>query len=187
MFGTVELFRSQFTPVDGGYLVYPSPKLGGKLVSDDEHELLVKRWTRVAGWTGLSITIAAIFTMIFVWFFFLADLLSAPEWTDYPVTLLFFMVALIPMFRASAAPRRLTRGRAAVAPARSKGEARRQARAALDWRFITFILLFGGFLVIRNGTAAERTVGTWVGVAEGILILGLTVWLLLKRRADAKR
>ena len=52
MFDTMDAFTRQFTPVDGGYLYYPSKNDGGKLVTAEEFESLVADWQRVAGRSG---------------------------------------------------------------------------------------------------------------------------------------
>ena len=41
MFDSIGAFTRQFTPVDGGYLYFPSRKNGGKLVTAEEFETLV--------------------------------------------------------------------------------------------------------------------------------------------------
>jgi hypothetical protein len=55
-------FAGQFTPVDGGYLYYPSRKSGGKLITTDELEELDKAWRRrVGAWKIAGVAMAAIF------------------------------------------------------------------------------------------------------------------------------
>jgi hypothetical protein len=186
MFDTVEAFKKQFTRVEGGYLVYPSRKVGGKLVNDEEYDFLVKRWERVAGRAGRWKTVGAIVLVVAIWTL-LGDLLSPPEWADSLMIGLIVIAMSAWLFWASTAPRRLVRDRAPVTAPRPAAEARREARAALNWPFVAFALLISGAIFFGSATADERTVGTWAWLIGSGLMLGIYLWVAFKKLADGRR
>ena len=186
MFDTIGAFKKQFTRIEDGYLVYPSRKIGGKPVSDEEYEQLVTEWERVAGRTGRWKAVGAVVAVIAVWTL-LSDSLSAPEWADALMITIIVMAMSGWLFWASTAPRRLVRDRAPVAPPRRATEARREARAALSWPFIVFALLFSGAAFFSSVTAAERTIGTWAWLIGSGAMLGLYLGIGFKKLMDARR
>jgi hypothetical protein len=183
MFNVVESFKKQFTRVEGGYLVYPSRKLGGKLVSDKEYEHLVRGWERVAGrssrWTATGI-IAAI---IILWTL-LSDILSLPEWVDSLLIASLVVALSASLLWASAAPSRLVKDRSPVTPPRMVVDARRDARAALSWPFVAFALVFSGAAFLGGVTAAERSFGAWAWIIGSGAMLGLYIWIGFRKLTD---
>lgn len=185
MFDTIGAFKRQFTRVEDGYLVYPSRKDGGKLVSDDEYDLLVKQWQRVAGRGGAWKAVGAIFVVIAVWTL-LSDLLLAPDWADSLLVALIVMVMYARLFWASTAPRRLVKDRVSVTPPRPGAEARREARAALNWPFVIFALLISGVVFFGSVAAGERSLGTWAWLIGSGVMLGLYLWIGFKKLVDRR-
>lgn len=103
MFDTVEAFRRQFTPVEGGHLVYPSRKEGGKLVTDAEYEQLVTDWERVAGRKGRWKTVGGVVAVIAAWTL-ITNWLSPPEWADARLTVVIVVAVSVSLLWASTAP-----------------------------------------------------------------------------------
>src|SRR3546814_13718104 len=64
--------------------------------------------------------------------------LSLPEWSDSIMVAASVAGISAWLLWASFAPRRLVRDRPAMTPPRPVSETKRQARALLNWRFITF-------------------------------------------------
>lgn len=185
MFNTIEAFKRQFTRVEGGYLVYPSRKLGGKLVTEAEYKQLVASWERVAGRAGRWKTVGVIVVVIAIWTL-LADWLSPPAWAD-TLLIVFIVVAMSAwLLWASTAPRRLVKDRSPAAPPRPLEDARRDARAALSWPFVIFAFLISGSIFFGSVTASDRTAGTWTWLVGSGAMLGLYVWIGLKKLLDGR-
>jgi len=79
MVDTVEAFKRQFDPVDDGYLYYPSPNSGGKLISHEEYEGLLRDWTNASKRKRFWLMLGAIMGVIFV-FVAVERTLALPEW-----------------------------------------------------------------------------------------------------------
>lgn len=185
MFNAVGAFKKQFTRVEGGYLVYPSRRAGGKLVSDEEYEQLVAGWERVAGRGGRWKAVGVIVAVITVWTL-LSDWLAVPEWADALIITIVVIVISGWAIWASMAPRRLVRDRASVTPPRPVGEAQREARAALSWPVIAVALLIFGAAFFGSVTAAEHTLGTWAWLIGSGVVLGLYLWIGFKKLKDGR-
>jgi len=67
MFDATGAFTKQFTPFHEGYLVYPSRKTGGKLITADEYERLVGDWKRVAGKVGKWKMVGVVIAVSALW------------------------------------------------------------------------------------------------------------------------
>lgn len=186
MFDAVGAFKKQFTRVEGGYLIYPSRKSGAKFVSDEEYEELVAGWERVAGRTGRWKAVAAVVAVIAVWTL-LSDMLSAPEWTDTLITAVVVVAMSGWLIRASIAPRRFVRDRAPVTPPRPAAEARREARAALNWPFVVLALLIFGLGFFGSLTSAERSLGTWAWLIGSGVMFALYLWIGFHKLTDGRR
>ena len=150
MFDSIGAFEKQFTPVESGYLVHPSRKHGGKLVTLEEYALLVADWERVAGRTGVWKLVGIVMLALLAWVL-VSDALALPEWTDAVFNSAMVIAVSARVLWASFAPCRLVASRAAVTPPRPRTEARREARAALNWPFITFALLLGALQGLSHG------------------------------------
>ena len=119
MFNTIEAFKRQFTRVKGGYLVYPSRKFGGKLVTEAEYEQLVADWEKVAGRAGRWKTVGVVAVVIAILTSF-ADRLSAPAWGD-TLLIVFIVLAMSAwLLWASTTPRRLVKHRSLAAQGHEK-------------------------------------------------------------------
>lgn len=186
MFDTIGAFKKQFTRVEGGYLVYPSRRIGGKLVTDEEYDLLVEGWERVAGrsgrWKSIGVAVAA----IALWTL-LSDVFSVPKWGDS-----LFVAAIVAgisswLLWASTKPRRLVKDRPPITPPRAATEARREARAALSWPFVVFALVLSGAAFFGSVAAHERSLGAWVWLFSSGVMLGLYVWIAIKKLTDRLR
>lgn len=185
MFNTIEAFKRQFTRVKGGYLVYPSRKFGGKLVTEAEYEQLVADWEKVAGRAGSWKTVGLVVVVIAMWTL-LAESFSAPAWGE--TLLIVFIVAAVCawLLWASTAPRRLVKDRSLAAPPRPPEGARREARAALNWPFVTFALLISGSIFFGSVTTSDKTIGTWAWLVGSGAMLGLYLWIGFKKLLDGK-
>ena len=186
MFDTIGAFKKQFTRVEGGYLVYPSRKIGGKLVSDEEYEHLVEGWERVAGRSGRWKAVGVIFAAIALWTL-LSELVSLPNWGDSLLTAAIVLVMSLWVFWASTTPRRLVKDRLPITPPRVAAEARRDARAALNWPFVVFALFLSGATFFGSVTATERSPGRWAWLIGSGVMLGLYIWIAFKKLTDRMR
>ena len=185
MFNSVGAFKKQFTPVEGGYLVYPSRKSGGKLVTAPEYEQLVAGWERVAGRAGQWKTIGVVFVVIAAWTL-LADWLSPPEWGNTLLIAIIVSAVSAWLLWASTAPRRLVKNRSPAAPPRPLAEAQREARSALNWPFVGFGLVVSGSSFVGSLYATGRTIGTRVWLIGSGAMLGLYLWIGLKKLLDGQ-
>lgn len=185
MFNTIEAFKRQFTPVEGGYLVYPSRKVGGKLVTEAEYEQLVADWERIAGRAGRWKTVGAVIALIAVWTL-LVDSLSPPEWADTLLIGLVVVAVSAWLLWASTAPSRLVKNRPPVSPPRPSAEAKREARAALNWPFVIFALVGSGSVFFGSVTATDRTASTWAWLIGSGAMLGLYLWIGFKKLLDGR-
>lgn len=183
MFDVTTAFSRQFTPVDGGYVYYPFRTAGGKLVTAAEYERLVADWERVAGrrgrWKAVGLLSAAILLWVFV-----SQALALPEWAD-SIILMGSVGALSGwIYWASLAPRRLVRHRPDIAPPRLPSEARREARAALNWPFVLLVLFASGTIFVGHLTTPEASPRWWAWViGSGLFFVGY-FWLAIQKLND---
>jgi hypothetical protein len=186
MFDPIGAFEKQFTQVEGGFLFYPSRKSGGKLVTDEEYNLLVSDWKRasqrVTGWK----TVGAVVVAAVLWTS-LSEALYLPDWTTKLLIIALVIAMCAWLFWASFAPRRLVTKRSAVAPPRPASEARRAARAALNWPFVIFALLLSGATFWSTVNASDRTLSTWLWLLGSGLMLGTYLWIGLGKLLDFRR
>lgn len=185
MFNSVGAFKKQFTRVEGGYLVHPLRRSGGKLVTEPEYEQLIANWERVAGRAGQWKTVGLVFVVIAAWTL-LADWLSPPEWADTLLIAAIVVAMSAWLLWASTAPRRLVKDRSPAAPPRPLAEARREARGALNWPFVSFALVVSGSSFFGSLNTTERTVGTWLWLIGSGAMLGLYLWIGLKKLLDRR-
>jgi hypothetical protein len=141
MFDATGAFTRQFKPIEGGYVYYPSRKAGGKLVTYDEYERLVAAWQKVAGRRGQLKIVGVLIAFILLWTI-VSQALTLPDWTEWVMIAVCVLCILIWFFWASFAPRRLASGRPDITQPRSLPEAKREARALLNWRFVLAICDF---------------------------------------------
>src|SRR4051794_2178710 len=121
MIDPARAFAEQFTPVEGGYLYYPAPRSGAKLVTADEFEELAKAWRRRVGpWKIAGVGLVAIIIWTFV-----SDEVAMPKWSKSAFLGLLVSAICAWVFWAAYAPRRLVKDRPEVAPARPLKESRR--------------------------------------------------------------
>ncbi|WP_126000677.1 hypothetical protein [Sphingomonas sp. ABOLE] len=186
MFDTSGAFKKQFTRVEGGYLVYPSRKIGGKLISDEEYDHLIKGWERAAGRTGRWKAIGIIIAVIALWTL-LSDLVSVPEWGESLLVAAIVLGVCAWFLWASTTPRRLVSDRPAITPPRGAAEARRDARAALNWPFVVFALILSGAIFFGSVTANDRSPGAWAWLIGSGVMSGLYVWIAIKKLTDRMR
>ena len=185
MFDAVGAFKKQFTPVEGGYLIYPSRKAGGKFVTVEEYEQLVYDWERTAGGSGVW-KVGGIATVAIVLWTLFERAFSTPEWSNQ-IVIGAIVVAIVGwLLWASFAPRRLVKDRAPIAPIRPIAEARREARAGLNWPFILFALLLSGGAFLRAIMATERTVGEWAWLVGSGAMFGAYIWIGAKKLMDRR-
>ena len=185
MFDAVGAFTKQFTPVDGGYLYYPSGKSGGKLVTSQEYELLRTDWERVAGKAGRWKTVGAIFLAIIVWMI-VSETLALPEWSQGLFVGCCGIALSAWLLRASFSPRRLVRNRPEIAPPRARSQARKEARALLTWRFIGIGLVLSGVVFASMLTYPERSLNWWAwAIGSGGMFVAY-IWILVAKLRDRR-
>jgi hypothetical protein len=185
MFDSVGAFARQFTAVEGGYLYYPARKRGGKLVTAEEYEGLVADFRRVAGTSGLLKTAGVVILFAMLWTL-LAQTLLLAEWAKALGLPAIVAGVCAYLFRASFAPYRLVKGRPDATPPRPASDARRQARAALNWPLVTVALLVSGAVFIGSATAPERTLSTWAWLVGSGLMFVAYLWLALLKLRDGR-
>lgn len=183
MFDSISAFRKQFTPVDGGYLYYPSKRDGGKLVTAEEYDQLAEGWRKVAGRRGIWKIAGIIMLAIFVWTA-ISKFWSLPDWSDSAMVAASVIGISAWLFWASFAPRRLVRNRPAITPPRPVAETKRQARALLNWRFIIFALLFSGIAFLGSLNAPERDFRSWAWLVGSGAMLVLYLWIAIQKFRD---
>lgn len=183
MFDPMDVFSRQFAPVEGGYLYYPSPKSGGKLITDDEFSKLASDWKKTFGRRGLW-QIVGIMLLVSVLFLFLKRWLDLPDWVDH-FALYGNAVALFGWYQwAAFAPRRLVRGRPAIAPPRSVLQARREARAMIKWPFLIVVILACGAVLVGSFSSLDRS-WAWIG-GSGIALI-LYLWVAFLKLMDSRK
>lgn len=160
--------------------------MGGKLVSDEEYEHLVRGWERIAGRAGRWKAVGVIFAIIALWTL-LSDVVSLPKWGDYLLTGAIVLVMSGWLLRASTTPGRLVKDRPPTTPPRPATEARRDARAALNWPFVALALIFSGLAFFSSVTLNERSLGGWAWLIGSGVMLGLYIWIALKKLTDRTR
>jgi len=183
LFDPVGVFAKQFTPVEGGYLYYPSKRGGGKLVTADEYEHLAEGWRKVAGRRGTWKIVGVVALAIFVWTV-LSKSLSLPEWSDSIIIAACVTGISAWLLWASLAPRRLVRDRPAIAPPRPVSEVKRQSRALVNWRFISFALLFSGIAFLGTLNAPQRDLKSWCWLIGSGAMFGLYIWIAIQKYRD---
>lgn len=183
MFDSLGAFTKQFTPVDGGYLYYPSKKDGGKLVTADEYQQLVEGWSKVAGRRGTWKVAGIVMLAILIWTL-LSRSLSLPVWSDSIMIAASVIGVSGWLLWASFAPRRLVRERAAIAPPRPVSEAKRQARTLLNWRFIIFALFISGLAFLGSLNVPERDFISWAWLIGSGAMFGLYTWIAVQKFRD---
>ena len=110
--------------------------------------------------------------------------LSPPEWADALLTVVIVVAVSVSLLWASTAPRRLVKDRPASTPPRPLAEAQREARAALNWPFVVLALLIFGAIFFGTVTATSRSGGTWAWLIGSGTMLGLYLWVALKKLLD---
>lgn len=173
----------QFTPVDGGYLYYPSKRSGGKLVSAEEYAHLTSEWGKIAGRRGSWITVGMVMLAIVVWTT-ISQIWSVPGWSRYVFVTLCVAAMSARIIHASFATRRLVKDRPAITPPRPPVEVGRQARALLNWRSILFGLLFNGVIFFASLTTPDRDIASWAWLVGSGVTLGLCLWIAFRKLRD---
>ncbi len=186
MFDPVGTYAKAFKPVEGGYIYYSSAKAGGKFISQEEFSDLMGRWKRVAGKRGMVITVGFVFLGTFIWTA-AKEALDLPDWADGPFTGIIVVSTIGWILWASLAPKRLVRNRAVIMPPRPIAQARREARSALNWRFVVFGLLISGGACWGHLGSSDRSFGSWVWIIGGGMGFVLYLWLGMQKLRDTKR
>lgn len=157
-------FKRLFVPFEDGYLVYPSKSHGGKFVTTEEYEALIKDYQR---WWGKRFGFGLVYLVLFGGMTLGAVLIAIfdlPE--DYVQFITYFMA--MPLFAfiiwSSRAPYRLVRGRPDAVPPLSREERKRWTRSNLSW----FHLI---------GIALVCTVLLWVSIENYSWTLGWSLWM----------
>lgn len=183
MFDTAGAFASQFTPVEGGYLFYPSKKGGGKLVTAAEYEQLAEGWHKTSGGRG-AWKIAGITMLAILFWTAVSRSLSLPVWLDSIIVGISVIAISAWLLWASLAPRRLVRDRPAITPPRPRAELKRQVRAMLSWRLIVFMLFVSGAVFLGSLGSWEQSSKSWAWSIGSAVIFGLYFWLAIQKFRD---
>lgn len=183
MFDSVGAFTRQFTPVEGGYLFYPSKNSGGKLVTADEYEALVAGWEKTAGRKGTS-KMASLVCLFIVFWTVVSSATRLPAWSGSVLVAVCVVGVIAWVLWVNFAPYRLVRDRPAVAPPRSKGEASRQARAALNWPFVGFALVFSGLAFVWALVSTDRGFSNSAWLYGSAAMFAVYVWIAARKYRD---
>ena len=179
----VRSFADQFTPVEGGYLYYPSRKRGGRRVTSDEFQHLVLQWRRRVGPWKLALPCLV---AVIVWTV-LSDQFALPDWSGSAFSGLIVVTMAAWVLWAGYAPRRLVKQRPEVAPPRPPKEERRKARAALDWKLVLLVAVASGGFFAKGLLAARVTFSSLaLTVGSGLLFFGY-LWIAVLKFRDERR
>lgn len=183
MFDSVGTFTKQFIPFEGGYLYYPSKKVGGKLVTADEYSKLVANWQKIAGPKGI-LKISGVYIPAIVIWVLISRIANLPAWSGSIFSAVCVAGLSIWFLWAGFATSRLVKERPAIVPPRPISESKAQARALLNWRLVVFILLFTGIAVVSSLRAPERDFKTWAWlVGNGVLFIAY-IWIAIQKFRD---
>lgn len=183
MFDSLGAFAKQFTPIEGGYLYYPSKKGGGKLVTAEEYDELNEGWRKVAGQSGIWKTVGLAMLVIFVWTF-ISTTLSLPDWAGAIFIAVAASCISAWLFWAGLAPRRLVRDRPDVAPPRPISQVKRHVRAMLNWHMIIFALLLSGLAFLGVLYSPQRNFASWAWLIGSGAMFGLYFWVAIQKYRD---
>jgi hypothetical protein len=178
---STESFETQFERVEGGYILYPSSRQGGVMVTDEERRSLVARY-RSAG--GLSTKrIKAFFCAIVV-----TGALAALIGPDDPGPLIYLPMYLYLVWQlfdvldaAILAPRRVAARREEAAPPQARSESRRLVERAMPWVSIFYGLILTG-LIGSPGLVDSPT--SWAACAMTMAIVPVFAgyaWLAVRK------
>jgi hypothetical protein len=182
MFDPVGAFTRQFTPVEGGYLYYPSRRSGGKLVSASEYEMLVADWRRIAA--GGTWKVAGFLILVIVVGTIASRTLAVPDWMlDIAV---FGAIAAISIgvLWVGGAPRRLVRERPAITPPRPIGEAQRDSRRLMKWPFVLVMIVIWTRWFLLSFDYWQGSFGQWAWTIASGLGLGYFLWIGFQKFRD---
>ena len=115
MFDSLGSFAKLFTPIDGGFLFYPSAKAGGKLITAEEYARLTLNWQRVAGRRGRWKLVGVVMLVLVLWEV-VAQSLNLPTVASWLVIGVCVAAIVARICWVSFAPRRLVKGRPEIAP-----------------------------------------------------------------------
>jgi hypothetical protein len=178
-------FIKQFTPVEGGYVYYPSHKTAGKLVTVEEFERLRADWQRVAGWSGRWKLVGLVVVTLIFWTLLLNGL-QLPEWLEKAVMAGIVAAMAGRLLWASFAPLRLVKGKPAVTLPRPAAEAWREARAVMSWPSVLIAILVFGILFIFWATAWERSLKAWAWTIASGTMLAAYLWIAVQKLRDRR-
>lgn len=186
MFDATGALTRQFTPIEGGYLYFPSRRSGGRLVTTVEYERLVADWERIAGPGGQWKLAGLVTGFVLVWTI-ISQALSLPEWTRWIMIAACVCWISARLLWASLAPRRLVGGRPDISPPRPRSQARREARAMLNWRFVIFALVLSGAILLGSLMSPGRTLGWWAWAMGSGAVFGAYLWIAFQKVMDRQR
>jgi len=185
MFDTAGAFTKQFTRVEGGYLFYPSPRSGGKLITIDEYDRLSADWNRVAGSAGGWKIVGLVLVALTLWTL-VEQAASLPDWAGTLFIALVAVAVCAFLSWSAFAPGRLVRNRPAIAPPRPASDVQREARALLNWPSILIALLFSAGICLGLLAMPDRTPGIWAWIAGSGLMCCTSLWVGFSKLKDRR-
>jgi len=187
MFDLTAAFTRQFTPVDGGYVYYPSQKAGGKLVTIGEYEGLLANWNRFAGPTASRIAITILTFSILLWVI-IAVTFELPDWATWVTVSACWICYMAWVGWFGFAPRRLVKDRPDIAAPRPASEVRRETRAVLSWPNVICVLFATAAVFLVKLSSFDDTIRSWVWlVGSGALFAAYSSVAILKVNDGRRR
>ena len=160
MFDPVKPFSDMFEPHGDGYVYFPSPKSGGKLITAAERDQLVANyrwwWAGFVGralWIVFGAVLAAVLTI---------EAFGLPDATQTVITLMVAAAVIGGIIWSFNAPRRLVARRPDVVPPRSVAENRRIALDFLSWPLVLVVIAACSVILWSQLDEPEQSLGWWV-------------------------
>ncbi len=175
-------FDKQFAPTDGGYLYYPSPWRGAKLVTIDEYKQFTEAWKRATSVQAMCLIVGAGILGV-VLMGFLLEHTAHPTWTTMIFPLVWVVGMSVWFLRPSLAPRQVVQGRPYVSEPRPRSEVWRQNRAMHSWPALGFFFVISAKGLFDALQGKEVLFPAWFATAWwSFMLAAFTLVSFLKLR-----